>query len=69
MVIALTHIGFTENPASVEVDNNVDTYLATQVAGVDAIIGGHSHTESGNRRSGRTSTCRRSWPGRTTPRC
>jgi 2',3'-cyclic-nucleotide 2'-phosphodiesterase/3'-nucleotidase/5'-nucleotidase len=43
-VIALTHIGFTTNPASVEVDNNVDTYFATQVPGVDAIIGGHSHT-------------------------
>ena len=43
-VIALTHIGFTENPASVEVDTNVDTYFATQVAGVDAIIGAHSHT-------------------------
>ncbi len=43
-MIALTHIGFTENPASVEIDNNVDTYFATQVPGVDAIIGGHSHT-------------------------
>ena len=27
-VVALTHIGFTENPKSVEVDNNVDTNLA-----------------------------------------
>jgi 2',3'-cyclic-nucleotide 2'-phosphodiesterase/3'-nucleotidase len=44
VVIALTHIGFTTNPASVEVDNNVDTYFATQVPDVDAIIGGHSHT-------------------------
>ncbi len=44
-VIALTHIGFTENPASVEVDTNVDTELARQTTGVDAIIGGHSHTE------------------------
>lgn len=44
VVVALTHIGFTTNPASVEVDNNVDTYFATQVPGVDAIIGGHSHT-------------------------
>ena len=43
-VIALTHIGFTTNPASVEVDNNVDTYLAATVGGIDAIIGGHSHT-------------------------
>jgi 2',3'-cyclic-nucleotide 2'-phosphodiesterase (5'-nucleotidase family) len=43
-VIALTHIGFTTDPKSVEVDNNVDTYFATQVSGVDAIIGGHSHT-------------------------
>ncbi len=44
VVVALTHIGFTTNPASVEVDNNVDTYFAGQVSGVDAIIGGHSHT-------------------------
>jgi 5'-nucleotidase len=44
VVIALTHIGFTENPASVEVDANVDTNLAATVNGIDAIIGGHSHT-------------------------
>ncbi|MBI5963341.1 MAG: 5'-nucleotidase C-terminal domain-containing protein [Chloroflexi bacterium] len=44
VVIALTHIGFTENPASVEVDANVDTNLAKQTTGIDAIIGGHSHT-------------------------
>ncbi|MFH1329091.1 MAG: 5'-nucleotidase C-terminal domain-containing protein [Actinomycetota bacterium] len=47
VVIALTHIGFTTNPASVEVDSNVDTYFATQVEGVDAVIGGHSHTLPG----------------------
>jgi len=45
VVIALTHIGFTENPKSVEVDSNVDTNLATTVNGIDAIIGGHSHTD------------------------
>ncbi len=44
-VVALTHIGFTENPKSVEVDTNVDTYLAAQVPGIDAIIGSHSHTD------------------------
>ena len=44
VVLALTHIGFTTDPKSVEVDNNVDTYFATQVPGVDAVIGGHSHT-------------------------
>jgi 2',3'-cyclic-nucleotide 2'-phosphodiesterase / 3'-nucleotidase / 5'-nucleotidase len=44
VVIALTHIGFTENPSSVEVDTNVDTNLAKVVNGIDAIIGGHSHT-------------------------
>lgn len=44
VVVALTHIGFTENPASVEVDTNVDTNLAAQVNGIDTIIGGHSHT-------------------------
>ncbi len=44
VVIALTHIGFTENPASVEVDNNVDSNLAMQTSGIDAIVGGHSHT-------------------------
>jgi uncharacterized repeat protein (TIGR01451 family) len=43
-VVALTHIGFTTNPTSVEVDNNVDTYLAANVLGIDAIIGAHSHT-------------------------
>jgi 2',3'-cyclic-nucleotide 2'-phosphodiesterase (5'-nucleotidase family) len=43
-VIALTHIGFTDDPNSVEVDNNVDTYLAANTTGVDAIVGGHSHT-------------------------
>lgn len=43
-VVALTHIGFTTNPASIEVDNNVDTYMAENVSGIDAIIGGHSHT-------------------------
>ena len=44
VVIALTHIGFTTNPKSVEVDSNVDTNLAAQVSGIDAIIGAHSHT-------------------------
>ncbi len=43
-VVALTHIGFTENPSSVEVDTNVDTNLAMTVTGLDTIIGGHSHT-------------------------
>jgi len=45
VVIALTHIGFTENPSSVEVDVNVDTNLAMQTTGIDAIIGAHSHTD------------------------
>jgi len=44
VVIALTHIGFTTNPKSVEVDDNVDTNFAAQVPGIDAIIGSHSHT-------------------------
>ncbi len=44
MVIALTHIGFTTNPKSVEVDDNVDTNFAAAVPGVDAIVGSHSHT-------------------------
>ena len=43
-VVALTHIGFTENTASVEVDANVDTNLAKTVTGIDAIVGSHSHT-------------------------
>ncbi len=45
VVIALTHIGFTEDPKSVEVDKNVDTNMAKTVTGLDAIIGGHSHTD------------------------
>ncbi|MEW6059163.1 MAG: 5'-nucleotidase C-terminal domain-containing protein [Actinomycetota bacterium] len=44
VVLALTHIGFTQDPKSVEVDNNVDTEMALQVSGLDAIVGGHSHT-------------------------
>ncbi len=44
LLIALTHIGFTEDPKSVEVDKNVDTNMAAQVTGLDAIIGSHSHT-------------------------
>ncbi|TLN26308.1 hypothetical protein FDZ74_01995, partial [bacterium] len=44
VLIALTHIGFTANPNSVEVDNNVDTVLATSVDDIDVIVGGHSHT-------------------------
>jgi 2',3'-cyclic-nucleotide 2'-phosphodiesterase (5'-nucleotidase family) len=44
VVIALSHIGFTEDPKSVEVDANVDTNMAATVTGIDAIIGGHSHT-------------------------
>ncbi len=44
VVIALTHIGFTEDPKSVEVDKNVDTNMAMTVTGLDAIVGGHSHT-------------------------
>ncbi|PWB53566.1 MAG: hypothetical protein C3F13_09155 [Anaerolineales bacterium] len=44
VVLALTHIGFTENPGSVEIDNNVDTYMAANVSGLDMIVGGHSHT-------------------------
>jgi 5'-nucleotidase len=44
VVIALTHIGFTQDPKSVEVDSNVDTVMAAQVPGLDAIVGGHSHT-------------------------
>jgi 2',3'-cyclic-nucleotide 2'-phosphodiesterase (5'-nucleotidase family) len=43
-VVALTHIGFTENPASVEVDANVDTNMAKTGTGIDAIVGSHSHT-------------------------
>ena len=45
IVVALSHIGFTENPESAEVDNKVDTNMAALVSGLDAIIGGHSHTD------------------------
>jgi len=44
VVIALTHIGFTTDPNSIEVDDNVDTFLAQSVNDIDVIIGGHSHT-------------------------
>ncbi|MFZ5879643.1 MAG: S-layer homology domain-containing protein [Chloroflexota bacterium] len=45
VVVALTHIGFTENPNSVEVDDKVDTNLAAVTTDIDAVIGGHSHTD------------------------
>ena len=39
-IVAITHIGYDDNPA---VDN--DLTLATQVEGIDVIVGGHSHTQ------------------------
>ncbi|WP_347862861.1 5'-nucleotidase C-terminal domain-containing protein [Salimicrobium sp. PL1-032A] len=39
-IIALTHLGFDDNP---EYDN--DRKLAEQVDGIDIIVGGHTHTE------------------------
>lgn len=39
-IVAITHIGFDDNPA---VDN--DLILAEKVEGIDVIVGGHSHTE------------------------
>lgn len=39
-IIALTHIGYDDNPA---VDN--DLMLAESVDGIDLIVGGHSHTQ------------------------
>ncbi|MGE7977733.1 5'-nucleotidase C-terminal domain-containing protein [Psychrobacillus sp. NPDC093200] len=39
-VMAVTHIGYDDNPA---VDN--DLMLAAAVTGIDVIVGGHSHTE------------------------
>ena len=39
-IIALTHIGYDDNPA---VDN--DLILAATVDGIDVIVGGHSHTQ------------------------
>ncbi|WP_245844084.1 bifunctional metallophosphatase/5'-nucleotidase [Oceanobacillus rekensis] len=39
-IVAITHIGYDDNPA---VDN--DLTLASEVEGIDVIVGGHSHTE------------------------
>ena len=39
-IIALTHLGFDDNPA---IDNDLE--LAKYVDGIDVIVGGHSHTE------------------------
>ncbi|WP_082786715.1 choice-of-anchor I family protein [Sporosarcina psychrophila] len=39
-IVALTHIGFDDNAA---MDN--DQELAANVAGIDVIVGGHSHTQ------------------------
>jgi 2',3'-cyclic-nucleotide 2'-phosphodiesterase (5'-nucleotidase family) len=44
VVIALTHIGFNDSTNGGEVDTNVDVNLAATVTGIDAVIGGHSHT-------------------------
>ncbi len=44
-VVALTHIGFTSDPKSVEVDTKVDTAMAAETRGLDVIIGAHSHTD------------------------
>lgn len=41
-IVAITHIGFDDNPA---VDNDLE--LAKQIDGVDVIVGGHSHTVLG----------------------
>ena len=49
-VVALTHIGFTENPASVEVDANVDTNLAATVPDIDAILGSAQPHQPGQAR-------------------
>ena len=38
-IVAVSHLGFDDNP---EVDNDVT--LATQVDGIDVIVGGHTHT-------------------------
>jgi 2',3'-cyclic-nucleotide 2'-phosphodiesterase (5'-nucleotidase family) len=40
VVIALSHLGFTD-----PTDPWVDTYMASHTTGIDAIIGGHSHTD------------------------
>jgi 2',3'-cyclic-nucleotide 2'-phosphodiesterase (5'-nucleotidase family) len=40
VVIALSHLGFTD-----PTDPWVDTYMAAHTTGIDAIIGGHSHTD------------------------
>ncbi|MEH6943873.1 5'-nucleotidase C-terminal domain-containing protein [Bacillus sp. JJ722] len=39
-IVALTHIGYDDNPTY---DN--DLTLATEVPGIDVIVGGHSHTQ------------------------
>ncbi|USK70016.1 bifunctional metallophosphatase/5'-nucleotidase [Peribacillus asahii] len=39
-IVAVTHIGYDDNPAY---DN--DLTLATEVDGIDVIVGGHSHTQ------------------------
>ena len=39
-IVAITHIGYDDSPA---VDNDLN--LATQVEGIDVIVGGHSHTQ------------------------
>ncbi|MFJ7934394.1 5'-nucleotidase C-terminal domain-containing protein [Sporosarcina sp. NPDC096371] len=38
-IVAVTHVGYDDNPAS---DNDLE--LAARVEGIDVIVGGHSHT-------------------------
>lgn len=39
-IVAITHIGYDDNPA---IDNDLN--LATLVEGIDVIVGGHTHTQ------------------------
>lgn len=39
-IVAITHIGYDDNPA---IDNDLN--LASMVEGIDVIVGGHSHTQ------------------------
>ncbi len=65
-VVALTHIGFTENPKSVEVDKNVDTNMAADRDRARRDRRVAQPHEPGDRVRATTSTCRRSSPARTT---
>ena len=52
VVVALTHLGFAAGSGVVELTPDHDQALAATVAGLDVILGGHSHTDPSRQTAG-----------------